>query len=436
MTLESTTLSARIAQFLRSQFLLVVLGMTFAISQISQAGIGNYNSILIGDQAAGMGGAAAAMTEDSSGMAWYNPATMAWLPGQAFSSAVGVYKKFDTVFNEETDITRAGLRANLGFFRAIPSSTASVIRPKQISWLSDWTLALSILVPHYEIYKGSIVDTDSDTSTLALLDETLWVGGALARKINERDSIGFSLYYTARSYTQSIMERTTQSSTQFKIFSEEKAFTHNALIAVFGFHRMVNDNWRFGASIRPRGMRIGGKGSYSRNVVENGVMQAPVDYTDLYSEPKTPTKITLGTAYVVPGEYTIAFDFNLYEGLVYSDMDGLENRSSIDHKPIANGSLGFEYTWEKWLKLRTGIFSNLSAHPKPDPTNSLGQGDHVDQAGFSANMAFISGTMNFTFGGYYVGGRGQSYQRIKHQNVVIPKVQNVFTMLVGTSYYY
>jgi hypothetical protein len=49
-------------------------------------------------------------------------------------------------------------------------------------------------------------------------------------------------------------------------------------------------------------------------------------------------------------------------------------------------------------------------------------------------LALRSENIEYTFGGYYTGGRGRSVQRINQAYEVVPKVVNVFTMLVGTSY--
>lgn len=419
------------------QGLLLILG-SLLVASVAGATTGNYNSILIGDQAAGMGGAATAMAEDASGMAWYNPAGLALLPGQSFSSSVGVYKKYDTVYSDDTDIAAAGLRSNQGFFRAIPSSTASVIRPKQIPWLRGWTMALSIIVPTYDTYKGSVVDTKEDSSTLNVSDETLWTGGAFARQLSPDSSIGFSFYYTARSYSRSVTERTydTADNTKFRIFTEELAYTQNALVGIIGYHQRLSDAWRLGISFRPRSLKVAGKGVYAQNDIENGTIKPPIAHSSVNPNAVIPTRINLGLAYVQSERYTLALDLNFYEGISYKDVNLEEYSENLEHRAITNVSLGAEYTWDTWLKFRAGVFTNLSAFPNPNPATVRSQGDHVDQAGFSANAAFITGPLAFTFGGYFTGGRGRSVQRVNHQYEVIPKIHNVFTMLVGSSYYF
>jgi hypothetical protein len=208
----------------RVGFLFFVFGLCLLLflGIEARANFSNYNSILMGDQAAGMGGAAVAMDEDSAGMAFYNPATLAKLEGQSFSAAVGIYKKFDTRFNDDGDITKASLRANQGFFRALPSSTASVIRPDQIPFLKGYTLALSIITPEYDNFQGDVKLDGDSSSTLNMTTESLWVGGALAKRISTRESVGLTLYYTARSVSKIASDITYIDATHSKIFSRRK----------------------------------------------------------------------------------------------------------------------------------------------------------------------------------------------------------------------
>lgn len=399
-----------------------------------RANFSNYNSILIGDQAAGMGGAATAMVEDASGMAWYNPAGLAKLQGQSFSAAVGIYKKFDIRYKEDSDIARAGLTANEGFFQALPSSTGSVIRPLQIPILQQWTLGLSILVPEYQNFKGQIESEGQSISTLDLTTQSLWVGGAMARKISPTESMGFTIYYTARSVSKTVNDRTYTDSTHFQIFSEERNLKQNAIVGILGYHLDLGEFWKFGASYRFPSLSIAGKADVTRNNIVNGTSDAPIANFDVGTKARIPWKTSLGIAYVKPGWLRWAFDVNAYGPQSYGDVEDFALSEKIEQKLTFNFSTGLEYFWAPWLRTRVGVFSNYSSHPDPEPSLVQGQADHVDQAGFSANLGFRSENIEYTFGGYYTGGRGRSVQRIHQIYEVVTKTENVFTMLVGTSY--
>ena len=375
------------------------------------------------------------MTDDPSGMAWYNPAGLAKLKGKSFSAAVGIYKKFDIRYNEDSELSNASLRVNQGFFQPIPSSLGNVIRPEQIPWLADWTLALSILVPEYETFKGDISVEGNSVSSLTLTTQSLWVGGAMAKMLNARDSFGFTFYYTARSVSKSVNDRTYVDATHSNIFTEERNITQNALVAILGWHRDIDDHWKIGTSYRFPGLPVAGKATIDRTTITNGSID-PKNVPDAGTKAHIPWKAAVGVAYVKENRDRWALDVNAYGAESYGDVEDGEYSEKIENRQTYNISVGYEKEWVEWFRTRVGFFSNYSSHPNPDPQLVQGQGDHVDQVGFSANFDLKSGNIDYTFGGYYTGGRGESVQRVNQNYQVVTKVENIFTMLVGTSYYF
>lgn len=398
------------------------------------ANFSNYNSILIGDRAAGMGGAGIGSYDDVSSLSWYNPAGLAKLKGESFSAAVGIYKKFDTRYKDDGDLTKASMRVNQGFFNALPSSTGSVIRPQQFDLLKGYTLALSILVPEYETYKGDIYREGNSLSTLSLQSESLWVGGSLAHMIDETSSWGMTVYYTARNVSKTVNDRTYVSSSQSIIFTEERNYTQNAVVASFGYHKEINDQWQWGVMYRLPSLSVDGKGSITQTSISSGTIQSLVTEDSLSTKARIPWKLGFGLNYDDLNKDKFAADINFYGGLSYNDVESSSAAEPMEHKSVTNLSVGWEREWRPWLKSRVGVFSNYSSFANPNINTSRGQTDHVDQAGFSANLAFRTKNIEYTFGGYYTGGRGQSVQRINQSYQVVPKVVNVFTMLVGTNY--
>lgn len=396
----------------------------------AKAAFANYNSILIGDQAAGMGGAYTAMANDASAMAYYNPAGLAFLQGHTFSAAVGIYKKFDTTFGKEEDFTKAPLRMNQGFFRAIPSSTGSVIKK------DDYSLAFSIVVPDFDNYKGDLRAGADNTTTLSYIDESLWVGGAVAKKISDIESLGLTMYYTARSYTRSLNDRSFPTASEAILFNSEKTLVQNAVVAIFGYHLKLSDNWSFGASLRTPNISIKGMGSYfSSKVTTNPYSVVAVNLPDEQTNVRIPGKLAVGMAYHEGEDLTVSADAALYQGLDYDDFNDQSFTTHTVHRQIWNVAAGVEKRLRPWLKVRAGVFTNFSSHPTPDLALNANQPDKIDQVGFSANAVFVSGDkIDYTFGGYYTGGRGKSIQQINQSLEEVIVTQHVFTMLVGTAF--
>ena len=398
---------------------------------------GNYSSLPIGDLAAGMGGAATSLVGDAAASPYYNPATLAKLPGSAFSASVGIYKKFDTVYGKEEDFTQAPLRINQGFFRSLPASTSSVIR------YQDKMLALSIVVPDYELYRGDLHNDTTSTTTMTVLDESLWVGLAAAQSIDKDSSMGLTVYYTARSYTRSINDRSVPTTSTAHFYSQEKTMTENAIVPIFGYHKKLDDHWQIGTSFRPQGFKIAGKGSYfsSDMVADSAASPAvtinSVNESDLNVNVIVPMKGSIGITYQPDPSWTWTADLSLYEGSTYDDLKDSKYAARVIRKGVWNGAIGMEKAFREWLKLRLGAYTNFAAHPDPDISLGKYQEDHIDMLGFSANMTFVAGQkIAYTFGGYYNGGRGRAIQRISHVEEAVVKTQHIFTMLVGTSFYF
>ena len=389
----------------------------------------NYNSIIIGDQASGMGGAYTSLGGDASASSFYNPATLTLLKGKSFSAAVGIYKKFDTQYGVDEDFTKAALRVNQGFFRSVPSSTGSVIR------YQDWTVALSILVPDYDWYKGEIRSTEEQVSLLNYVDESLWVGSSVARKISKTESAGVTIYYTARNYSSSVTDNQFPDATQATLYTEEKNIKHNALLMILGYHDQFTEKWSWGLSYRLPSYQVSGTASlYQTSIATNPYQVTKVQEESLTTKNRIPSKLSFGVAYSYPKVITLSMDLNYYSPEKFKDIEH-ESAASEDYRQVTNISGGLEYFFKPWLKMRMGGFTNFASHPDPTEDKQQPQGDRVDQLGFSANLALVAkGGITYTFGGYYTGGRGKSIQRVAGNYEVVNKTQQVFTMLVGTSF--
>ncbi len=396
------------------------------------AAYANYNSILIGEQSAGMGGAYTAMYGDAAGAPFYNPAGLAWMRGNSFSSSVSIYKKFDTVMGKEEDITKAAFRVNQGFFQSIPSSAGSVIR-----W-RDYNVGLSIVVPDYDTFKGDISTTATNTSTLSYLDESLWVGGTFAKRISETETAGLTLYYTARNYNRTVQDRTVDETTQSAtLFSEEKNIVGNAVVALLGYQIHFSKKFFMGITLRSPALEVAGQGSYFKTEVtaSGGNLNITTNSKpSVTSTTRIPGKVTLGLAFK-EDKWLLTADGTLYSAERYFDFEDSAIHSKVQHQVMGNGSLGVEYSYFPWLILRSGAYTNLTSYKELDIADKYG--DRVDQLGWSANFTLISKEkIRFTFGGYYNGGRGKTIQRINQSYAIIPKTQQVFTMLMATSYYF
>lgn len=410
---------------------ILALFLTTASTAALASGFGNYNSVLIGDMAAGMGGAFTGLTGDPAGCSYYNPATLSRMQGTSLSATANVYHKYDTEYGASQDVTGASGRINRGSFRSIPASAGSVAS------FGPFAIGLSIIVPSHDFYSGSVkVEGDKDLS-LNISDESLWVGGNMAINITENSSVGTTVYYTSRLYDKQLVEYTRKAGATAAQTTEEKTFSSNSLIYILGYYYRFDENWSVGFSLRPPSIQVYGRGSYFYSVVDTQASTATQQSRDnIPSESRTPLKFSTGIAYKKSGKYTFSFDASYYGRERYTDVDDSLVAELVENKEIWNFALGSEIFLKHWLRLRSGIFTNFSSHPEIKEV-PYRRPDHIDMLGFSLNFGvFTSDKVSFTFGGYYTGGTGYTVERLNGEYQKIRKTQQTFAMLIGSAYFF
>lgn len=413
--------------------------LTSLLATESYAAYSNYNSMLVGNQAAGMGGAYTALSKDSSALAFYNPASLGFAADSSASASASVYKKFDTQYGSVEQFSTASLRVNQGFFRGVPSASGSVLTYEKMN------AAFSIVVPDYDSFGGEIRSTESSVSLLSVLDESLWVGGAIGLQLSElnenwdsQTAIGATLYYTARNYSRTVRERIVTGGNEALVMSEEKNILGNSLVAILGIQSR-REHFSWGISFRLPSTQISGTGSYFKSIVNtNPFSSVSENHPSVTTLTKIPSKLTFGAAWFPDDQWILALDLSAYGQESYQDMtDPGTTADDIHHRTVGNIQLGAECSLNRWLTLRLGAFTNFSSHDEPDLSPSLRQSDRVDQLGWSANLGIETREkFTFTFGGYYTGGRGQSVQLLDQRLTRVLKSQQVFTMLVGTAFHF
>ena len=394
------------------------------------AGYANYNSVLIGDKAAGMGGSFVALSGDPAACSFYNPATVARMTDNTLSASVNLFNKFETRFGDQGQFGEAPLRVNQGSIVPIPSSSGSVYS------LGHFAMGLSIILPDFDIFTGEVSSSDQHTSSINLRDESLWIGGTAAINLNARNSLGLTMYYTSRTFSRSVTDRY-ENSGETTLFSEEKIFSQNSVIYILGYYHQLNDNWSLGISARAPSLPVNGKGSYTRSEISTaGTSTNPVNQTGIAAATRVPAKLAFGVGYEQERDLTLSLDVSYYFPENYDDFDLAEASERIRHRPTWNYNIGAEYFISPHISWRFGVFSNFSSHPDiPDANRSERYGDHIDMWGFSTNFSVYTGDKSsVTLGGYYNGGKGNSTQVIASEIKKIEKSIQIFSFLVGTTF--
>src|SRR5262249_39610640 len=148
----------------------------------------------------------------------------------------------------------------------------------------------------------------------------LWVGAAFSKNWRESEDLGITVYYTSRSMTQTIAERSYNSSTDYEIYSEEKTVKQNAIVFVLGYLKTINESWKWGISFRPPSLQIAGSATYTESKITNGTLAPPVDQPDLSSRAQIPPRLAVGFSYNNLDKWLWAVDVTVHGPVNYDDV--------------------------------------------------------------------------------------------------------------------
>ncbi|RME16257.1 MAG: hypothetical protein D6797_04930 [Bdellovibrio sp.] len=390
----------------------------------------NFNSTLIGNKAAGMGGAFTAVSGDLTAAPFYNPATLTLIEGINVSASVSLYNKYDIQYNNKSQFWEAPLRINQGKIVALPVSSGSLYNFK------NFAVGLSIILPDFDSYQGLISSSSSNSTSLNFRDESLWIGGSLAYNLSSSTSIGLTIYYTSRSFYSSLLDRS-ESAGVTTVSNEEKSIKTNSLIYTLGFYKKMTPELAVGLRARLPSIPVSGKGSIYSSVIQDNAPAPPLEsFTDLVADERIPQEYALGLAYEKKRKLTWSCDITFSPKEHFYDFPHFSQRSLQEYKDTWNIKFGMEYFLNKWAALHWGMFSNFSSQPDIPDHPSQPYGDHIDMWGFSTNISlFTNYNSTLTLGGYYSGGKGYAAHQVAQQKYVkIPKSLQVFSFLVGTAF--
>lgn len=404
-----------------THLLLILLISFFFLPGLSHAGIYNYQEVLVGEKAAGMGGAFTALADDATAT-FYNPAGIVQIPFNSVSASA----------NAITVKTRTGkffLQDNekLTSFDFIPTFwgvTASTALGK---------VGFSIIVPesdNFELHENySNVNAIGYTWNTARSDITFesdsyLIGPTYTFYLTPRLSAGVSAFFLYNTFTENLYEfwDTTDAFLENSLGSNRSG---TGITGKVGLLYKMNDKFRVSMVLRPPSeIEIEAKVrqvAYVKEVGDPKVHRGNVEGTTSYSR-RLPYSSTVGLAWLPSDRFTLAFDLSYYGPADYTQKTidlinfNPETRSkNIILKNVINGNLGMEYMLTTTIPVRAGIFTDFSSAPEVRDIDAA-QPAHLDKYGVtlsSGNMTANSTTIvgiKYSFGQGY--GTAKDYDTI------------------------
>lgn len=395
--------------------------LSIIISPLLRADNGNYQNYLVGDRAAGMGGAVVASTNDLDAC-YYNPAGLANVTGSRIALSVSLYGVYRIWIEEGLG---PGESYSSREFESIPSTFGSILKVSD-----ELSLAFAVFTPdkiyfntqrsfERQPFKDDILRSDYYAVTLD--DSTIWVGPSLGWNAGARLSLGGGVYFVYRSLNDkqdwTYLFTAEDGNEVVRVLSRQELIDYNnySLLGLFGARYALTDTFSLGITVQTPTINLFGDGQ----LFQGASLGSPEDdflisADNMKTRNQIPTKLTVGAAYQNPRVFTLEADLTYHFPTSYTEMWGRDIWSgemveiNTRKKGVLNLNLGGEYYILRNYPFRAGFFTNLSSSPDVDPDESVIEGEKIDMYGVSASIGNESEHTTFNVGINYVWGSGDT----------------------------
>jgi len=376
----------------------IIFGLSASCSLLP-ADDGNYQNYIVGERAAGMGGAAAACAS-SVDACYFNPAGLVDTPGSTISLSASLYGFYRYHVDNGWSV---GEDMNLSSFVTIPSTFGSVWKVSD-----EWALSLSAFVPDRTSVNNLEVFDLRHFYKYSKDDQSLWIGPTASYRLTPDLSVGVSAFgvYRTFSWFRDICWAGVGN------FSEDIRYNDLSLLALMGGMYRIDGHWSTGLTLQTPTLHLTGSGEYLRK--EDAFVSYMEDAT---TRNGIPTKITAGVAYQERQKYAVACDLSYYFPASFNQLEGDNQFGNFTYYPLKrdgtfNVNLGGEYYVKERYPVRMGFFTNLSTVPGYDPENNYlnetrSYPEKVDMYGITASVGRETEHTTLSMGVDYVWGSGK-----------------------------
>lgn len=370
----------------------------------------HYQDLIVGERAAGLGGAYISISDDPSGL-YHNPAGIIYNFENYFSLSANVYKTSKTtykktIFNQDYTMQSSGWVPN--FFGATQNS-------------GKFKYGFAILSPSTEV-----LDFDDKITGVATANEpksirrrlmrqysvSLYGVGAAYEPIKDF-ATGLSLFLgQLTDKTINTLTQISNGSPDYYIMNENFVDqTSLFLYPKFGVQWMPAQKWALGATASTSYTLYSNKKTRTLSTTECPADSPPATCSDSNaatnlistegkSEPKvlSPYEFGVGTSYFPTKSLLFSFDLKYF-----TNDPEFTNFTTI---PVLNFSFGTEWFVNDRIVLRGGLYSNNANTPQL-VANKINQPEHVDYLGMTAGITFESPGSSFTLCTQFSQGNGK-----------------------------
>ena len=391
---------------------------------------GHYREYVVGDRAAGMGGAAIAIGTDVDSV-FYNPAGLVRAEADSISLSANLYglERYSTDNDKEI-----GIKDKSSSFVSIPGAFGGTSRISD-----DMVAGFGVFTTKNE--KRHLITRSRDNRMFTnynTTDETVWLGPALGwAPQGSRFSFGAGIFGVYRDYSTSESftrggEVTANGAMDIKAFG---------VLATIGTQVDLGDGWSVGATFQTPSLRLWDDGviSISGTDLEDNASRG-VYSSDVRADNYIPLQLAAGIG-KSGKDWAAALDATWHPSTHYDlarwDIDGMRAEQKMHLHSVLDVSLGGEYVVAERYPIRAGFYTAMSAIRVPDdPETTEFATSDVDMYGFTFSVGRRNKLMSVNLGLDIAFGSGYDLDYdnngVKHR---VDSDREVFLLTVSTTYY-
>ena len=391
----------------------------------------HYNNILIGDRAAGMGGAYTAVADDPSGL-FYNPAGIVYAQGNNVSVSANALHQTKTIYKNAlgngNDYERDSSALLPNFF--------GIIQP-----LGKGRVGFSYAVPdsivedqNQTFYNIPGTTTSKYAINFNKSDNTYNFGPSYALELSKEFSVGATLYAHYRQnewISNQLVNKNNGTYQWLNLFYKSTEWGVKPIIGM-----MWSPTSKLSAGLSVSKVTILQSDSVYQSVCSGDIAgicdptyvpgTAPVRVISTSGEKRAyPLTSTIGVAYFPSKVLIVSADFSYYakaQDAVFGDKEA-----------TWNAAIGTEYYLDEKWAIKGGLFTDRANTPKIN-TGDVNALDHVDLYGASLSGSYFTRQSSITVGGTYRQGKGKA--QILGDNQIQDVNSQALTLFVSASYFY
>ena len=367
------------------------------------ADLENPGFLPFGERASFLGNAG--ITSPTGEAVYYNPANLARIDQPNLSVSGNIYVRFQLETDAILSIEGVDQPFKASGFISNPSTLISTYE------IGGWSLASAVLIPEALELKNRATLASPSLRVTVLQDhaeESLWIGGGIARSLTPSLRVGVSVFFTRESTADINLLRFEVTTETERLVSEVVTNTDQSvlnLVAIPGVHWQATDALGIGLRARTPPIKLSGSADIYQSFLTPGDDEGTFEqeFADVNVSAPAPLELGVGISYRATPRLELVLDGNLQLPGTLTTVDEPEipeigtTEVEVEWAPRVGVGMDWQVGSAWWLRL--GGLYNQSALPRP---KQAGDDVREDFYGVTGGVAWQKDRTTTALGTFYL----------------------------------